>query len=70
MQTETRSLDQGTRLARGGYQGYDEAEEEEDLGEVKGKLFSIITKFQDTTHGSVQTRHARHVDTSLSFTTE
>jgi len=31
----------------------DEAEEEKDLVEVEGKLFSIIAECRDTTHGNV-----------------
>jgi len=47
----------------------DEVEEEEDLVEVEGKLFSIIAECQDTTHGSVKSRHTHHADNVHSLTT-
>lgn len=50
--------------------GMDDAEEQEDLGEVEGKLFAIITEHQDTMHGSLQTRHTHDVDTAFSLTTQ
>ena len=46
----------------------DEAEEEEDLGEVEGKLFSIIVEAQDTTCGNVRTQRAYRANIALSLT--
>eukprot|EP00253_Pinus_taeda_P024141 PITA_24141 len=46
--------------AHGGYQGHNEADEEEELLEVEDKLFATIVECQDTKHGSVQARCDRH----------
>ena len=50
----------GTRYA-------DEAKEEEDLVEGVDRSFSTIARHQDTTHESVQIKHARHVSTTPQF---
>ena len=49
--------------------GKDEAEVEEDLREVGGKLFSTIMEVWDTTCENARTRHACHVDTMPSLAT-
>lgn len=48
----------------------DEAKEEEDLVGVVGRSFATIAECQDTMHRSVRIRHARHVNTTLNFTTQ
>ena len=45
----------------------DEAEVEEDLWEVRGKLFATIMECKDTTHESVQTLRACRVSTIRSL---
>jgi len=47
----------------------DKAEEEEDLGEVEGKFFTIISEYQDITCRNVRGRHACHDGILLILTT-
>lgn len=68
MQIETWPLDQGAREREDDIRGADKAKAEEDLREVRDKLFATTMEVQDTMHEIVQTWHACRADTIFSLT--